>query len=104
MSYFNKGVLQVIALFVLCMIADLLITVYIQREEDMKQWLVIATCIFIIELFVIVNSLKIRKVLILNFGILPDHSDDHFSSAYKEGRKKAEAKGKKEKESVSKFV
>lgn len=83
MNYLKKGSRRVMALFILSMIFGFLITLYIQADQYVKQWLMITVSLFIIEIFAISYSLQIRKTLILNFGILPENSDDLFSSIYK---------------------
>ena len=88
MIFFKKGSRQVIVLFFLLMISGFLISLYI-TVQYVKQWLVIAVSLFLIEITAISYSLQIRKTLILNFGILPENSDDPFSSIYKIHQKKS---------------
>ncbi len=89
MNYFKKGSRQVIILFFLAMISGFLISLYIKTDQSAKQWLMIVVSLFIIEFLAISKSLEIRKTLILNFGILPENSDDLFSSIYKIHQKKS---------------
>ena len=89
MIFFKKGSRQVMVLFFLLMISGFLISLYIQTDQPVKQWLMIVVSLFIIELFAISYSLQIRKMLILNFGILPENSDDLFSSIYKTHQNKS---------------
>ena len=89
MNYLKKGSHQVILLYFLLMISGLLISTLIKTDQSLKQWLMIVVSLFIIEIFAISNSLEIRKTLILNFGILPENSDDLFSSIYKMHQKKS---------------
>lgn len=89
MIFFKKASRKVIFLFFLLMISGFLISLYIQTDPHVKQWLMIVVSLFMIELFAISYSLQIRKTLILNFGILPENSDDLFSSIYKTHQKKS---------------
>lgn len=89
MNYLKKGSHRVLILFFLSMVFSFLILLYIQADQYVKQWLMITVSLFIIEFFAISYSLQIRRTLILNFGILPEYSDDPYSLIYKIHQKKS---------------